>query len=143
MDSEYTSKEPSGWWKWPLLPFASIIGAMIGAMLLTLLQWFGMKMQGGFSEDGWYFLYVLPVISSIAFGWLFVLITLNVAPRGKVIAAIVMTTILGVIIVFSLIFIWLNPVEGIGSAIQSTVGSIATMISAIVSIVNYREEYSS
>jgi len=142
MNLDDSSDEPSGWWRWPLLPFAAIIGAMIGAALLTLLQWFGMKMQGGFSTDGWYFLYVLPVISSIVFGWLYVLITLNVAPKGKVIAAIVMTTVLGVLIAFSLFFVWAYPDEEIGSTIQTTIGSLATIIAAIVSIVNYKDEYS-
>jgi hypothetical protein len=143
MNFENSNQQPSGWWRWLFLPFAAIIGASLGAIALTLLQWFGMKMQGGFSTDGWYFLYVLPVLSAAAFGWLYVLITLNVAPKGKVIAAVFMTTILGVLSLLAGIFMWLNPNEGLGSSIQATVSSIATMVAAITAIVNYKDEYGS
>ena len=51
MEIDSISSESSKWWRWPLLPFAAFIGAILGAFLLTLFQWFGMKMQGGYSED--------------------------------------------------------------------------------------------
>jgi len=57
MNLEETQTESSGWWRWPLLPFASVIGAAIGAILFTFLQWFGLKMHGGYSTDGWFYQY--------------------------------------------------------------------------------------
>ncbi|ADO00843.1 hypothetical protein Gbem_4143 [Citrifermentans bemidjiense Bem] len=131
----------SQWWRWPILPLAAVLGALVGAFLLTLLQWIGMKMQGGFREDGWYFRYILPVISSAVFGWLYALITLNVAPRGKVIASVVMTTILGVLALLGLIFTWFYKLDDIGTAVQSTVGSIASLVAAIATIVSLKDEY--
>ncbi|ENM5891519.1 hypothetical protein E5115_004029, partial [Vibrio mimicus] len=80
INEQSDEKRSSKWWIWPLLPFASIIGAALGAFLLVLIQWFGMKVQGGFREDGWYFLYIMPVLSSAIFGWLFSYITLYLAP---------------------------------------------------------------
>jgi hypothetical protein len=100
-----------------------------------------MKLSGGYSEDGWYFRYILPVFSSALFGYLYVFITLNVAPRGKVISAVVMTTILGVFTVLVILLAWAAPSEGIGNAVQSTVGAIASMIAAIATIVNVKHEY--
>ena len=141
MESSLRSDTSSQWWRWPLLPFAAIIGGTLGAFLLVLLQWFGMKMQGGFSEDGWYFRYILPIVSAAAFGWLYVLITLNVAPKGKVIAAVVMTTVLGVLTCFGLLLTWLNPNQGTAAAVQSTVGSIASVVAAIATIVSSKDEY--
>ena len=141
MEIGSSPKVKSEWWRWPLLPFAAVIGAALGAVLLTLFQWFGMKIQGGFSEDGWYYRYILPVISSAAFGWLYVLITLNVAPRGKVIAAVVLTTIMGVLVVLGIILTWTGPVNDTARAVQSTVGSIASMIAAVATIVSLKDEY--
>ncbi|WP_237067153.1 hypothetical protein [Microbulbifer guangxiensis] len=139
----YHKVQPSSsrWWIWPLLPFAAFIGATIGAFLLTLMQWFGLKMQGGFQEDGWYYLYILPVISSAAFGWLYALITLHLAPRGKLITASVMVTALGVLIVIGLLFEWLNQDRSVGHSIQMTIGSIATLSAAIATIVTERDEF--
>lgn len=139
MNYENPQRSSCQWWIWPLLPFAAVIGASIGAFLLTLMQWFGMKMQGGFSEDGWYFLYILPVISSAVFGWLYAYITLYLAPKGKVVTASVMVTVLGVI---SAMFMWLNSHRELGEAIQASLGSITTMIAAIATIVTQKDDLS-
>ncbi|QSX34480.1 hypothetical protein JYB87_04310 [Shewanella avicenniae] len=133
--------QSSRWWLWPLLPFAAFIGAGIGAFLLTLFQWFGLKMQGGFSEDGWYFLYILPIISSAAFGWLFAYITLYLAPKGKVIAASVLVAILGAFSVFGLLFMWLSPQREVAEAVQATISSVATVSAAIATIVTQKNEF--
>ena len=134
---------PSLWWRWPLLPFAALLGGSLGAILLTLLQWFGMKLEGGYNENGWYYRYILPVISSAFFGWLYALISLYVAPVAKVMAATIMTTILGVLSALGLVLVWVNPRYGTAAAIQSTVGSIASMVAAIATIVGYKDEFTS
>lgn len=141
MDNDPTSTGHSGWWRWPLMPFASFIGATLGAILFTLFQWFGMKLSGGYSEDGWYYLYILPVISSGIFGWLYVLITITVAPKGKIISAIIMTTIFGVLLVLASLYSWIDPHREFGYAFQSTISGITSLIAAIASIVNYKDEY--
>lgn len=123
------------------MPFASLLGAMVGTFLIGLLQWFSMKMHGGFSTDGWYFMYVMPVISSAVFGWLYVLITLNVAPKGKFITAIVMVTVLVVLGIIGQIFSWANPYNTIGYSTQGTLSILATTLSSIISLVSYRDEY--
>lgn len=139
MSYENNISNNSGWWRWPLLPFAAFLGAIVGTSLIGLLQWFGMKMQGGFSTDGWYFIYVMPVISSAIFGWLYVLITLNVAPKGKFVAAIAMVILLGAMAVFGQVFAWSN--YSLSQFIQSTIGTLATVIAAIISLISYKDEY--
>jgi len=141
MNYEKPQSISSNWWIWPLLPFAVVIGASIGAFLLTLIQWLGMKMQGGFSEDGWYYLYILPVVSSAAFGWLYAYITLYLAPNGKIIAASVMVTVLGVIMAIGLLIMWLNPNRVLGESVQASIGSIATLVAAIATIVTQKDEF--
>ncbi len=137
LDNNSSSK----WWLWPILPFASVIGATLGAFFLALIQWIGMKMQGGFREDGWYFLYVMPVFSSAIFGWLFSYITLYLAPKGKVITATIMVTILGVILSFSTFILWANPYKELGETIQASIGSVVTMIVAISTIVSQKDDF--
>ncbi len=130
------------WWRWVLMPFAAVGGALIGAILFTLVQWFGMKLQGGYSEDGWMFLYVLPLISSVVFGWLYVYISCAVAPSAKAIAGIIMTTILVMISVFFVSVSWLIPSYTLGQSIQQTVGAIASTIAAIATMVSIHSESS-
>ena len=142
MQNQRSNGKWSGWWRWPLLPLAATIGATLAAVALTLLQWFAMGLGGTYPTDGWYFLFVMPALSAAVFGWLFILITFIVAPRGKVIAAIVMTALLGVLSLFAGIFIWLNPNDAPGPSIQASVSSIATMVSAYACIVTRKGKYS-
>ena len=140
MNYEEKTSKYSGWWRWLLLPFAAIIGGSIGAIIITRSYWLALEIQG-FSADSWILLYMPPVFSSAVFGWLYVLITLNVVPKWRVIAAIVMTTILGVVLLTGSVLVWLNPNEALGATIQVIVSSIVTMVSAIASIENYKDEY--
>lgn len=128
------------WWRWPLLPFAAIGGAALGAVLLGLMQWFGLKLQGGFSEDGWMFMYILPIFTSAAFGWLFAWIACAVAPRGKVVTGAVMTTLLFIVLLLSIAFSWLASDYSVGRAVQTTVGSVSSLIAAVVALVQVHEE---
>ncbi|EJL6633924.1 hypothetical protein NMS63_003732 [Vibrio cholerae] len=141
INEQSDEKRSSKWWIWPLLPFASIIGAALGAFLLVLIQWFGMKVQGGFREDGWYFLYIMPVLSSAIFGWLFSYITLYLAPKGKVIAATVMVTVLGVILSFSTFVLLVDPYREFSESIQASISSVVTMIAAISTIVSQKDDF--
>lgn len=134
------NRRRNDWWIWPLLPFACVIGATIAAFALALLQWLGMKMQGGYREDGWYYLYVLPVFSSAVFGYVYAWIACNLAPRGKIIAGTVMTTVLGLIMTIGTVFAWLLPKYPMGEAIQITVSMIATLIASIAALVQANDE---
>jgi hypothetical protein len=130
----------SEWWRWPLLPFACVLGASLGALALTWVQWFSMKMMGGFSEDGWYYLYVLPLMGSALFGFLWSRIACAVAPRGKIIAGTVMTTVLGMLVLLGVLLILASPGRTGGEKIQAVVGAIATVVGAIVAVVYVYQE---
>jgi hypothetical protein len=124
------------WWRWPLVPFVGLVAGAAAAIAFALFQWLGMKFAGGYSEDGWYFLYILPVITSGIFGYAFVISTHSVAPRGKFISSVVMTTILGLLLLLSVLLAWGPTSQSIGHSIQSTVGSIAALIAAIATLIN-------
>jgi hypothetical protein len=141
MNANTTEIRKSDWWRWPLLPIAAVAGALIGSTLFGLLQWFGMKLQGGFTEDGWMYRYVLPALTSAVFGWLFVYISCLVAPRGKVIAGTVMTTILVLMGIANLFLIWGLRRYGAGEAIQLTVGSVFTSAAGVFALIQAHNEH--
>ena len=125
--------------RWIALPFATIIGSLLGCVILVLLQWFSMKMFANVSEDGWYARYVMPFLSSVFFGYFFAIISLEVAPRSKVIAATVMVTLLGVISLFSLLLAWkMQNTHGFGYFIEVLFGAVGAMFAAISTLVDYK-----
>jgi hypothetical protein len=129
------------WWRWPLVPFAAILGSILGAAAFLLLQWVAMKVHGGFSEDGWMFKYILPVVQSAVFGYLYAMISCAVAPKGKVITGVVMVTVLFVLFIALLVFAWVRPPLQVGPAVQATISIIAAGIAAVVALLHARDEY--
>lgn len=123
--------------RWLLLPFASVVGASVGAEVVTLFQVLTMSL----SKESLYYLYALPVVSSAVFGWLFVLITFKVAPKAKIKTAVIMTIILASISVIGILFFWSRSPNAIELLIQSSMGFSAAMIAAIKSIFNYKDGY--
>ena len=118
------------------MPVAAIAGALLGMIAIGLIMWIGMKLQGGFREDGWYFLYIMPVFTSGAFGYLYAKIAYAMAPSGKLIAGVVMVTILGLLGLIGAVLAWLMPDYTLGYAIQTTIGTIATIIGAVIALVD-------
>ena len=130
------------WWRWPLVPIASIVGAGLGSTLFVLFQWFSMKLMGGFSDDGWMYLYILPCMSSATFGFMYIWIACYVAPRGKVITGIVMATILIIASVAGLLYVWsTNANLPTGKSIQNTIEILFTAIACVVSVLHANDEY--
>lgn len=130
-----------GWWRWPLVPFAAFLGAMAGAAAFVIIQWLGMKFHGGMSEDGWFFLYILPVIQSAIFGYLYSVISCAVAPRAKLVTGVVMVTLLGVLTLIVLVTAWSASAGSTGDAVKATIQVLASMVAAIAALVNFREEH--
>lgn len=117
------------------MPIAALAGAFAGSAVFMLLQWFSMKMTG-YSEDGWMYRYVIPVMQSGVFGYLFTTIACHIAPWGKIITGVVMVTILGVVLALLLIFAWSRPDVGVGEAVNVTIHAIAMLLASIATLVN-------
>jgi hypothetical protein len=122
------------------MPFATIGGSLAGSVVFPLFYWFGLKVSGGFYEDGWMFLYVLPTASSAVFGALWAHISYLVAPYGKLTASTVMVTILGVICVVALFLIWTLPSLKTASNVFQSIQIAAIMMAAVVSLVSTHQQ---
>jgi hypothetical protein len=137
MEITNTSKASSqDWWRWLLLPFATFGGSVIGTFIMWLMLRVGMMSHYEISLDSWWWRYVMTALLSAVFGCLYAYIACEVAPRGKVIAGTVMVTIQGGITVIGLLNTWAAPDIAIGSQIQMTVGSVATMVAAVLTLVD-------
>lgn len=128
------------WWRWPLMPFAALIGGQVGAFVFNLFQWLSMKFYGGYSPDGWMYIYVLPLMSAAVFGYLFAYIACTMAPSAKWTAGVVMTAVLGTVLAVLLIFIWLSPAFGTGKSIFESVKATVTIVGAVAGLLQLKEE---
>lgn len=119
-----------GWWRWPLVPIASIVGAFLGAAAFMIMQWLSIKFSGKFNESGWYFQYIVPLIRDCLFGFLAVYLGCLAAPRGKLIVGVILTTLIAVSPFF---FYLLTPSE----VITATwfLSSIALIVGGIIGVI--------
>src|SRR4051794_22938225 len=82
-------RKRSQWWRWPLVPIASLAGAIAGGAAYALI-W---SLFSGASSDSLFVRYISPLLAGGMFGYLVPQISHIVAPAGKVPAAICMTVI--------------------------------------------------
>lgn len=136
MDSEVHKRKSSRWWLWPLMPFAAVIGATVSTMAIGIIMWLGMKFQGGYSEDGWYFLYVMPIVTSAIWGGIYSFISYHMVPSGRLASGTVMVTLLSVLAVFILVATWVVSGIDTGTKIQNTAGLIASVLGAVFGLVH-------
>lgn len=140
--SDSESSHAATWWRWPLIPFACLLGASIGATVIAYLNWVSLKMMGGYSEDGLFYSYIMPIFSNVAFGFIWSWIACAVAPRGKVITGAIMTTILGMMLLLGITMMFIPEFleNTLGEKIQGVIGGIAMMIAAIAAVIQAKEE---
>lgn len=123
------------------MPFAALIGGVLGAALFSLAHTLGMLFHGGLETDGWMYLYVLPISTAAAFGWTFVWIACAVAPTGKVITGAIMTTLLVVGSVTYAVVVWVGGHTSIGEEIKATVGCLACSVAAIACVFQTHDKH--
>lgn len=129
-----------GWWRWPLMPIAALTGAVLGTILLGVLQWIGMKLSGVYNEHGWYFKYILPLVMWGCFGYFFTAISYRVAPTGKLVASTVMATTLCVVMVLVVLFGLARDTPTLGAGVQVILSLGALVSGAIFGIIQARDE---
>lgn len=129
----------TAWWRWPLVPIASLLAAAVGAIALSTIQGIAVGLQDDYSKTGWFHLFIYPVIPSAIFGYLLPGVAFHVAPTAKLQAATAMTTFMGFVLVAFTTFCWVAGVPA-GDAIQTTMGSLAAIAAAIVALLHSRRD---
>jgi hypothetical protein len=140
MSKELPEQRKMDWWRWPLVPIGSIAGAVGGAILMTALQWLAMKIEGRISEDGWWARFVQPLMVSGVFGYLWSTLAYSIAPKGKLIAAVVMTTLLGVLWCATIIIVINDSNFPIFNKVYASISVVTSMIAAICGVVSKHSE---
>lgn len=138
MDYDKTPDSAAGWWRWPLVPVASIVTATIGALMLTTLQEVAIGFHDGYAKSGWFHLYIYPLIPSALAGYLLAGTAIRVAPAARVTAGVAMTAIMGFVLIAFTAFLWSAGVPR-GDAIQTTVASAAAIAAAVVALLQSGE----
>lgn len=128
------------WWRWPLMPIAALTGAILGTILVGVLQWVGMKFSGVYNEQGWYFRYILPLVMWGCFGYFLTAISYRVAPTGKLVASTVMATALCVVMVLVVLFGFVRDTPTLGNGVQVILSLCALVTGTIFGISQARDE---
>lgn len=123
------------WWRWPLLPFGTVLFAGLASAILMGVEWLGVMMNWG-STDGWYWRFFVPITTAGAFGYVYALAAWSIAPRSKHTASTVMVTLLGVLSLADITWVWVLPQFPTGHAVQSTIQCVVSMAAAIGFLVN-------
>lgn len=129
----------NAWWRWPLVPLASILVAAVGAIAVTIFQEVAVGFYEGYSKEGWFHIYIYPLIPCALFGYLLAGTALRVAPRAQMTAAVTMTAIMSFVLIALTAFSWSAGVPG-GDAIQTTVGSVAMIGAAVMALMHDDDE---
>jgi hypothetical protein len=129
-----------GWWRWPLIPIAATFAAVVGSALFSFAYWIGLKIIGGFHEDGWFYLYILPALSSGVSGYLWCYSAAYVAPRGKLLVSVVMATVLAMLVVLVIVAHFSAPELFSTHPVMMTFSSIAAFLGAILATMQVAEE---
>ena len=125
------------WLRWIALPFAAFIGSALGSLAFVFLYWVGMKIHGGFSEDGWFYRFILPLLGAGMSGYLVPIISYKVAPKAKFISAVVMVSIMGAFIFISIIALF-SFEYATEYRIVGVLRCIVTMVAAIMTFKDLR-----
>jgi hypothetical protein len=140
LSEEAPNSKQMDWWRWPLVPIGSIAGAIGGAILMAALQWLAMKIEGRIREDGWWARFVQPLMVFGAFGYLWSTLAYSIAPKGKLIAAVVMTTLLGVLWGVAIIILLNDSNFPVFDKVYASISVVTSMIAAICGVVSKHSE---
>jgi hypothetical protein len=122
-------RKRSQWWRWPLVPIASLAGAIAGGAAYALI-W---SLFSGASSDSLFVRYISPLLAGGMFGYLVPQISHIVAPAGKVPAAICMTVIALVTHVVGVTIQMVSPEHG-APLLAEVLYVAAAMVTAVTTL---------
>lgn len=130
------------WWRWLLIPIAAPVSAIFVVAAVAGIQYLFAKIHGGIRSDGWYWLFVMPAINLASLSYTATLVTGLLAPTGKTIAAVVITTVLSTIALMQPIFYFSFDLHdsSLTEHIQVIVTTLAIIIGGILGVCHIHDE---
>ena len=125
------------------MPVAPPIAGLVGGAAFHLMQWLGMKMTGGYSEDGWIFLYFMPLVTAGIVGWAYSWSAALIAPSAQFRASLTMTALLFSFAVFACFVATVGPEHSRFEAVSVVLMSIAAVVGSLVGLTGIKKAYSS
>ena len=130
------------WWRWLFVPIVPPLAGLAGGVAFHLMQWFGMEMAGGYSEEGWIFLYFMPLVTAGFVGWAYSWSAAIVAPSAQFKASFTMTVILFSFAVFACFVAITSSEHSRFEAVSVVLMSIAATVGGIVALNEIKKAYS-
>jgi len=131
------------WWRWLFVPVVPPIAGLAGGAAFHLMQWFGMKMTGGYSEDGWIFLYFMPLVTAGFVGWAYSWSAAIIAPSAQFRASFSMTILLLLFVGVACFVAIVGPEYSRFEAVSVVLMSIAAVVGSIIGLNGIKKAYSS
>ncbi|MBW4934980.1 hypothetical protein [Marinobacter sp. F4206] len=135
-------KDKYHWWRWLFVPVVPPVAGLAGGAAFHLMQWFGMKMTGGYSEDGWIFLYFMPLVTAGFVGWAYSWSAAMIAPSARLKASFTMTVFLFLFAVFASVVAIVGPEYSRFEVVSVVLMSIAAVMGSIVALIGIKKAHS-
>ena len=123
----HTTNNEKQWWRWLLVPIASICGALIIAGLTKVFGRYSLAL-GGFPSDGYMQKYGLVAVVAGIFGSMIVKISYASAPSHKIKVAGIFTLLCIAFEVLNIVFAYIYALENIGGLV---IGSLSSILDAL------------
>ena len=127
------------WWRWPLVPIASVLAAVIGAIVVSMIQEFVISFVDDYARDGWFHICIFPLLPCALGGYLLAGVAFRVAPSAKTASGVTMTAVMGFVLIGFTAFTWTAGVPA-SEALQVTVASLAAIAGAVIAILQSGDE---
>ena len=129
----------ANWWRWPLVPLASLLGASLVAVFYYLWTWLSINMMGG-GSDGWIVQFITPLFVACIFSYALVWCGCFVAPRAKFITGVVITTLFVMYLFVGAYQLLFSTDFATGRKVLLSIQAVVGIISAIIAVYMIREE---
>jgi hypothetical protein len=126
-----------GWWRWPLIPVASVAAGLAAAALVGLF-FSGQALLMFGTTHGWWARFVGPVVAMSAFGWAATNAAYATAPAAKFGSTSIVAVVLAVLCGVLLAIAWASPTVTTAEAVCATVAYVCGLWTSLGVLLSLR-----
>ena len=128
------------WWRWPLMPLVSVLGAILGSTLIFVVVRISTVING-FDPDSWWPQFVENFFILSSFAYCLSSSAFLVAPKNKLQAAQVMIGGYALLGSAAIIYLWIHDLLPTGYIIQLGVCFALSLTSSIYATINRHQKH--